>query len=168
MLAGSVAGGAYGLSRATIDVDIVIAADEQQLETLLTQLPAEFYFNRDTAVAALRTELMFNVIDTATGLKADLIFRKSRPFSVAEFDQRAQAEVFRPAALDRHSRGFDPQQARMGQVGRFRSPIPRCRHHRNHTASLVGHRLFAELGLEAGCSRFAGRLLQAAGQPRAS
>lgn len=35
---------------------------------------------------------MFNVVDTATGWKADLIIRKSRPFSRTEFARRQAVE----------------------------------------------------------------------------
>jgi len=42
------------------------------------------------ALEAQRHESLFNVIDLSTGWKVDLIFRKSRPFSEAEFGRRQQ------------------------------------------------------------------------------
>jgi len=35
---------------------------------------------------------MFNVVDTATGWKVDLIIRQSRPFSGSEFERRRPIE----------------------------------------------------------------------------
>ena len=37
-------------------------------------------------------EFLFNIIDLATGWKIDLIIRKSRPFSLEEFDRRVRLE----------------------------------------------------------------------------
>jgi hypothetical protein len=44
-------------------------------------------------VAALRHKSQFNVIDLARGMKADLIVRKDREFSVGEFARRETHEV---------------------------------------------------------------------------
>lgn len=85
----------YGIPRATNDIDIVIAPSRDQLFSL-TQL-----FKRlgwyvtpfEVASAALSRETQFNVIDFANGWKVDLIFRRSRDFSVTEFDRRASVEA---------------------------------------------------------------------------
>jgi predicted nucleotidyltransferase len=42
---------------------------------------------------ALRYETQFNVLDMATGWKVDLILRKQRAFSEAEFARRSRLEV---------------------------------------------------------------------------
>ena len=48
----------------------------------------------DAAMDALRHESLFNVIETASGWKIDLIFRKSRAFDREEFGRRRQATFF--------------------------------------------------------------------------
>jgi len=47
----------------------------------------------DDAVGAVRRRDMYNVIDTETGWKADLIVRKDRPFSLEEFGRRQPATI---------------------------------------------------------------------------
>jgi hypothetical protein len=98
MLTGSFASSFHGSPRATQDIDLVIEADVERLETFIRALPpAEYYVDRD-AIEALQNESQFNVIDLETGWKVDLIIRKSRPFSVEEFGRRRQA-VFEDTPL---------------------------------------------------------------------
>jgi hypothetical protein len=94
MLTGSFASTVYGIGRASQDIDLVIAATEEQVRTLLELLPQnEFYSEPDSAIESCRRKSLFNVIDNITGLKIDFIFRKMRPFSEEEFRRRKSAEV---------------------------------------------------------------------------
>ena len=89
MLTGSVAAAAYGAGRATMDIDLVIDATVDQLHALVRSLASpDLYISADAALEALEHESMFNVVEITTGWKADLIIRKSRPFSVTEFARR--------------------------------------------------------------------------------
>ena len=64
------------------------------LRAFVRGLPDEdFYVSEDAAMEALGAHRPFNVIDMVTGWKADLIVRKNRPFSVAEFQGRERAAV---------------------------------------------------------------------------
>jgi hypothetical protein len=93
MLTGSFASGFYGSPRASQDIDIVVCPKLGTLEKLLRLLPADqYYVDRDAALDAYGRETLFNVVDLGTGWKIDLIIRKSRPFSVGEFDRRRRAE----------------------------------------------------------------------------
>jgi len=94
MLTGSVAAAFHGAGRATLDVDLVIDASRDQLSALVSSLSApDLYVSVDAAMEALDRESLFNVIDTTTGWKADLIIRKTRPFSQAEFARRRAFEL---------------------------------------------------------------------------
>jgi hypothetical protein len=94
MLTGSLASALHGTARATQDVDLVIAPDREQLRSFIDHLPKDrYYADLGTAMEALRLERMFNLIDLEAGWKVDLIIRKSRPFSKAEFDRRRETEV---------------------------------------------------------------------------
>ena len=89
MIVGSFASTVHGVARSTQDVDIVVALDRARLTALLRACPEdEYYVSEDAARDALRYESLFNIIDMKTGWKADLIVKKSRPFSVKEFDRR--------------------------------------------------------------------------------
>lgn len=95
MVAGSVASAVHGEPRSTQDVDLIVELDSASLGRLLALLPEDrFYVSADAAREALRRRGQFNVIDMDTGWKADLILRKSRPFSVEEFSRRATRVAF--------------------------------------------------------------------------
>lgn len=93
MLTGSFASSFHGVPRASQDIDLVIAPGEGQLQLLIGLLPQnEYYANLDMALDAARRESQCNILDLVTGWRADLILRKSRPFSMAEFDRRTEAD----------------------------------------------------------------------------
>ena len=92
MVAGSVASSHHGEPRSTQDIDFVIDPTKPQLSQFLARLdPRRFYFN--DGVGALERRDMFNVIEPTTGIKADLIIRKLRPFSESEFSRRERVEI---------------------------------------------------------------------------
>ena len=93
MVTGSTASVVYGEPRATRDVDLVIDPSPAELETFLSTLQADTYVSREAAREALVERGMFNIVDLDSGWKADLIFRKERPFSREEFSRRVRADV---------------------------------------------------------------------------
>jgi hypothetical protein len=93
MLTGSLAAAFHGAGRATMDIDLVIDPTPAQLRALVRSLAGTgAYVSGDAAEEALAHRSMFNVVDTASGWKADLIVRKIRPFSETEFARRRPAE----------------------------------------------------------------------------
>jgi hypothetical protein len=94
MLAGSFASSYHGQLRTTYDIDLVIAPDRASLLRFIETLPEEdYYVSREAAIDALGRRSQFNVIDLASGWKVDLIIRKNRAFSIAEFERRESAEI---------------------------------------------------------------------------
>lgn len=94
MVTGSVAAAAHGAGRATLDVDLVIDASADQLTRLVAALTSPTtYVSAEAAREALAHAGMFNVIDTQSGWKADLIIRKPRSFSRTEFGRRQPLEL---------------------------------------------------------------------------
>ena len=95
MLTGSFASSYHGIPRATQDIDLVIAPTAGQLRHLVNLFPhTEYYISGDAALDAFARESQFNVIDFVTGWKIDLIIRKSRAFSRAEFERRSAVDLF--------------------------------------------------------------------------
>lgn len=93
MLTGSLAAAYYATPRATQDLDVVIDAPESGIERLVQGLlDSGFYVDRMAALTAWRTQGQFNAIDPESGWKVDLIVRKDRAFSKAEFERRERAE----------------------------------------------------------------------------
>jgi hypothetical protein len=90
MLTGSFASGFFGAPRATQDIDIVISPSMDSLSVFVRSLDRDrYYVSHEAAVKALGRESLFNIIDMESGWKVDLICRKSRPFSLTEFQRRA-------------------------------------------------------------------------------
>ena len=94
MVTGSLASSYHGVPRGTRDVDVVIAPTREQLEALVASFPQpRFYVGADAAREALERGGQFNVIDSSSGLKADFIFRRDRPFSLREFERRERVNL---------------------------------------------------------------------------
>jgi hypothetical protein len=95
MVVGSVAGSFHGEPRTTVDIDIVIDPTAASLREFIDSLaPDEYYVDDNAAMEALTRQTSFNVIDHATGGKADLLIRKDRPFSRTEFERRLDVPIF--------------------------------------------------------------------------
>lgn len=94
MVTGSMAASWHGAGRATMDVDLVIDPTPTQLDALIAAIDRPgLYMEPETARSASDDRTMFNVIDTNTGWKADLIFRKEREFSQVEFARRVAGQL---------------------------------------------------------------------------
>jgi len=94
MITGSIAAAYYGLGRATYALDIVTEATAGKLKNLIELLPKEQYYAvLQDALDAQRHRCMFNVLDTTSGWKIDLILKKPAPFHEEAF-QRRLAVVF--------------------------------------------------------------------------
>ena len=93
MVSGSFGSVLHGELRATRYVDVVIDPTENSLSALLDAVSEDWYVSRDAAFSALRERSMFNVVDSTTGWKADLVVRKERPYSVEEFSRRQRAGI---------------------------------------------------------------------------
>ena len=88
MICGSHASGIYGDQRTTHDVDLVVEPTRESLRAFVGSLGEEFYVSASAADDAFRRRGMFNIIESATGLKADLFVRKERPFAIEGFRRR--------------------------------------------------------------------------------
>ncbi|MCG3134163.1 MAG: hypothetical protein HMLKMBBP_01450 [Planctomycetes bacterium] len=94
VVTGSVAAAVHGLSRTTVDFDLVIDPSERALTSFLNSLPAEsYYVDRGAAIDALRRRSLFNVIDQSDLWKFDLIVSHGDPFARALFARRCRASV---------------------------------------------------------------------------
>jgi hypothetical protein len=92
VICGSVAATFYGVTRSTLDTDIIIDPTKEQLTKFIGLLGNEYYVSSEAAFDALRTGTMFNVIDIENSCKADLIIRKQTEFSIEEF-RRKRKEI---------------------------------------------------------------------------
>ncbi|MGA2404709.1 MAG: hypothetical protein ABSG91_23900 [Syntrophobacteraceae bacterium] len=93
MLVGSVAASYHGHPRSTFDIDLVVDADEETLCRFARSLGEGYYVSEESIRQAVRSRTAFNIIDEASGYKADLIVRRERPFSRMEFRRRIKVRV---------------------------------------------------------------------------
>ncbi|MDI6740381.1 MAG: hypothetical protein QME74_08470 [Candidatus Edwardsbacteria bacterium] len=95
MLTGSVASNFYGQPRLTHDLDLAVALTLGQIKNMASRFPApRYYLSEDAAEDAIKTRGMFNLIDSETGLKADLwILDEDDVLKNSAFRRRRMAEV---------------------------------------------------------------------------
>ena len=82
----------YVLPRATRDFDFVIHLHPQDVEALVNHFKDGYYCDRDAIREALHRKTMFNIIDHASGFKADFVILKDNEYRQTEFGRRAQVD----------------------------------------------------------------------------
>ena len=85
---GSVASSAYGVSRSTLDVDIVTDLRIAQVAEFVHRLQDAYYLDEDAIRDAVRGRASFNVIHLGNMFKVDVFVLKERPFEQAAFTRR--------------------------------------------------------------------------------
>lgn len=74
MLIGAFAGSGYGISRATFDIDMLVDLHEPHFDLLADHFPPpRYYADPEQMRSSTRMGIMFNIIDTNQGIKADLM-----------------------------------------------------------------------------------------------
>lgn len=87
MIVGAFGGYPFGITRVTFDIDILVDLREQDFEVLSQKFPLPRYY-ADPKMMRNSTEMgiMFNIIDTNGGIKADLVPLKREPDYQIAFD----------------------------------------------------------------------------------
>ena len=85
---GSLASGAHGEARATMDIDLVARLTRSVLPRLAKLLGDEFYFDVETAEEALRLGRSFNILSKSEVLKFDFFPASSDAFGAAQLARK--------------------------------------------------------------------------------
>jgi hypothetical protein len=93
MLTGSFAMAHYAAPRMTRSLDIVVALQPQDVPQVVAAFSADFYIDADAVMAAIASERLFNLMHYGSGIKVDLIVRKSSEYRVLEFSRRRHVEM---------------------------------------------------------------------------
>jgi hypothetical protein len=93
MLTGSFALAYYATPRMTRDLDFVVALTASDVEAILGIFSSDFYIDADTVRAAIQNERLFNMMHLSSGIKVDVIVRKSSEYRLTEFARRERVTV---------------------------------------------------------------------------
>jgi hypothetical protein len=89
MVAGGFAAIFYGEPRLTIDIDIVVDIKPGHIKPLIAAFPApDYYLNEEAVRDAIRRRYPFNIIQTTTAAKADIVPLPDDVFSRVAFSRR--------------------------------------------------------------------------------
>lgn len=84
-IGGSLASTAFGVARATLDADLVVALEPQHAAQLVERLGQEFYLDATTVAEAIRDRSSFNLIHLASMLKIDIFVLKAGAYDRQSF-----------------------------------------------------------------------------------
>ena len=103
MIVGAFGGTIYGITRATHDIDIIVDLRKTDYEALSQRFPLpRYYADPEMIKNSVEMGIMFNIIDSSEGIKADLVPLKREPDYQAAFDRRIR-ETF----TDENDKPFD-------------------------------------------------------------
>ncbi len=98
-IGGSVASSAYGIARATLDVDLLADLNELHIHSLVHALHNAYYIDEDRVRDAVLRRASFNVIHLETMIKVDVFVLKSRPQSVLLAHTSRSIFITRPTLM---------------------------------------------------------------------
>ncbi len=93
MLTGSFALAFYATPRMTRDLDIVVSVDANRAAALTAAFADGYYIDADLVRLAINAQSLFNLMHFASGIKIDLIVRKSTPYRVLELARRREVHL---------------------------------------------------------------------------
>jgi hypothetical protein len=97
MIIGAFAATLYGITRTTYDIDIVVDLTETHLQQLAAAYPSpRYYADPDQMRDSIRQGIMFNIIDSSRGEKADLVPLTMEPRYRQAFQRRIRQIVALP------------------------------------------------------------------------
>lgn len=94
MLSGSIAMGVYIVPRATRDFDFIIHLQPKDIDAFVSNFKDGYYCNINSVRDAVKHQSIFNIIDHASGYKADFVILKNDVFRQTEFTRRVEMEYF--------------------------------------------------------------------------
>jgi hypothetical protein len=113
LIVGSFASIAYGESRFTQDIDVVVALQTKDVPAFVTAFPApEFYLSESAIRDAIRDSFQFNVIHPASGNKIDFMLPKPGPWPSLHMSRGRQVRLL----PDRDVRVAAPEDVIIGKL----------------------------------------------------
>lgn len=92
-IGGSVASSAYGMARATLDVDMVSELKNEHANPLAEMLKSEYYIDKEMIMDAIKSKSYFNIIHLETMFKIDIFLKKNNPYSEEVFKRKRKENL---------------------------------------------------------------------------
>lgn len=87
-IGGSLASAIHGISRATMDADLIVDLRLDQVKPFVKLLGGEFFVDDEAMREAIHQRSSFNIIHRETMFKVDVFLRKTRPYDQLQFTRR--------------------------------------------------------------------------------
>jgi hypothetical protein len=106
MIIGGFAGTLYGVTRVTYDIDMIVSLDDRTIEALVAAYPPpRYYADPEQMADSMKFGIMFNIIDSSRGEKADLIPLVSSSPYLQAFQRRVRHTIDLPGGQDETTEG---------------------------------------------------------------
>jgi hypothetical protein len=93
LVGGSLASSVSGEPRSTLDVDLVVALEGEQVASVVDALGEEFYADAEAIHRAIRQKSSANLIHLATSIKVDLFIMGGSPVDEEQMNRRQRVKV---------------------------------------------------------------------------
>jgi hypothetical protein len=87
-IGGSLASSAYGIARATMDVDLIAKIETKHVDNLVKALEKNYYIDAGMITNAIQEKSSFNLIHLETMIKIDIFILRNQPYDLKAFDRR--------------------------------------------------------------------------------
>lgn len=115
-ISGSVASSAYGIARATLDLDMVADVQPEQIRDLVTRLEDAFYVDEERVRDAVARKSSFSAIHLATMLKIDVFILRRTAYEVTAF-QRGREDTLEEREGGRSFMLMSPEDVVLTKLG---------------------------------------------------
>lgn len=92
-IGGSIASSVYGISRATMDVDMVSELKSDHVKFLVQALQKDYFIDENMILDAIKNKSSFNLIHLSTMIKIDVFISSGRMFDKSSFSRRKQDKL---------------------------------------------------------------------------
>ncbi|MGZ3874272.1 MAG: hypothetical protein ACXVJD_15215 [Mucilaginibacter sp.] len=86
--------GIYVLPRATKDIDFVVHLQPQDIDSFVSHFTGAYYCSKDAIADAVKRQSIFNIIDHASGFKADFVILKNEEYRLTEFQRKQTMDFY--------------------------------------------------------------------------
>lgn len=87
-IGGSIASSAYGVARATMDVDMVSELKEEHAHPLTEMLKSDYFIDEEMILDAVKRKSSFNIIHLETMFKIDVFLKKGDRYGRESFSRK--------------------------------------------------------------------------------